>query len=106
MNEEITDGFHTMDELYEFRKVLSALVFNGWSNAGLFNVHKSKRHSDGELCFGGGWFIIVADTEHGQITFHYDLKDWDLFEMPEKETASPFDGHTSEDALKRLYKLI
>ena len=29
---KISDGYHTFDELYEFRKVYNAALFNEWAN--------------------------------------------------------------------------
>lgn len=52
---KISDGFHSFDELYHYRMLYNAAFFN--SLEGKYEVHKSYRHSDGELCFGGGWFI-------------------------------------------------
>jgi hypothetical protein len=67
-----------------------------------YNVHKSKKHNDGEDCFGGGWFIVMATLPTGQISNHYELKDWDLFQCEEIETADKWDGHTAQDVAKRL----
>jgi hypothetical protein len=104
--DEVSDGYHTFGELYEFRKTYNAVLFNLWASIGRYNVYKSKKHFDGEECFGGGWFIVMADLPTGQISNHYELKDWDMFEVPEFETAPiPFDGHTSEDVLDRLKAL-
>ena len=123
---QISDGYHTFDELYEFRKMYNAALFNEWAknydpdNSGInetfpipsklrshYNVHKSLRHHDGELCFGGGWFIVVAKLPTGQISNHYRLQDWDLFKVPEVEKALyEFDGHTGEDVLQRIGGLI
>lgn len=44
---EVSDGYHTFDELYEFRKLYNAALFNEWAAQGKFSVHKSKRHFDG-----------------------------------------------------------
>jgi hypothetical protein len=100
---KISDGYHTFGELYEFRKMYNAVLFNEWAKQGLCNVHKSKRHFDGEECFGGGWFIVMAELPTGQISNHYELKDWDLFDIPASEKARvPFDGHTAADVLERL----
>jgi hypothetical protein len=102
----ISDGYHTFGELYEFRKVFNAALFNEWANVGKYEVHKSTRHEDGELCFGGGWFIVVAKLPRGQISNHYEMKDWDLFKVMETEKALfPFDGHTPQDVLKRINEL-
>ena len=75
---KISDGFHTFEELYEFRKVYNAALFNEWYRCGIYSVHKSKKHGDGEECFGGGWFIVMATTPDGQISNHYEMKDWEL----------------------------
>jgi hypothetical protein len=112
---KVSDGYHTFNELYEFRKVYNAALFNEW--AGDYNyakgvndvkhdVHKSWKHNDGEPCFGGGWFIVVAVLPTGQISNHYEASDWDLFKIPETEKAKyPFDGHTANDVLERLKNL-
>ena len=98
-----SDGYHTFNELYEFRKAYNAALFNEWAAGNKCSVHKSWRHHDGELCFGGGWFIVVAVLPNGQISNHYEAKDWDLFAVPETERALfEFDGHTSADVIARL----
>lgn len=122
--EMVSDGFHTFKELYQFRKVYNAALFNEWTKTfdekrpsfvggscyipskAKYNVHKSWRHFDGELCFGGGWFIVSAQLPTGQISNHYKAEDWDLFKVPEVEKALfEFDGHTSKDVLERLKSL-
>lgn len=100
-----SDGYHTFNELYDFRKAYNALLFNEWAKQDKFNVHKSWRHSDGELCFGGGWFVVSAQTPAGQITNHYEEKDWDMFRCDELKTAAEWDGHTAHQALERLLAL-
>ena len=100
---EVSDGYHTFNELYYYRMLYNAAFFNllpkEW-------VHKSKRHHTGEECFGGGWFIVMANLPTGQISNHYELKDWDLFQVPEKEFADEWDGHTPQEAAERLYKYL
>lgn len=103
----ISDGYHTFKELYMFRMVYNALLFNEWAKKDMYNVHKSKRHNDGELCFGGGWFIVSAMLPTGLISNHYEMKYWDLFDVLETSRAIfEFDGHTSEIALERMIKLL
>ncbi len=104
--ENISDGYHTFKELYEFRKLYNAAFFNELVKNNTCKVHKSKRHSDGELCFGGGWFIVMAELPTGQISNHYELSDWDLFKCEEQERADKFDGHTPEDVMKRIKAYI
>ena len=100
---EVSDGYHTFNELYYYRMLYNAAFFNllpkEW-------VHKSKRHHTGEECFGGGWFIVMANLPTGQISNHYELKDWDLFKVPEKEFADEWDGHTPQKAADRLRKYL
>ena len=98
-----SDGYHTFNELYEFRKAYNIALFNEWAANGKCSVHKSWRHDDGELCFGGGWFIVVAVLPQGQISNHYEAKDWDLFHIQETGKALfEFDGHTGADVIERL----
>jgi hypothetical protein len=98
-----SDGYHTFNELYEFRKAYNVALFNEWASSNKCFVHKSWRHNDGELCFGGGWFIVVAVLPQGQISNHYEAKDWGLFSVPETERALfEFDGHTGTDVVERL----
>lgn len=127
LKQNLSDGYHTFEELYLFRKIYNAVLFNEWakpymdrlnaiekgliSHADMvlpkYDLHKSWKHNDGELCFGGGWFIVVAILPSGQISNHYEAKDWDLFKVPIVEKAKyEFDGHTSADVIVRLKSLI
>lgn len=115
---EISDGYHTFNELYEFRKMYNAALFNEWGKSadrlmeeeGKYSVHKSWRHHDGELCFPNSkhrWFIVSANLPSGLISNHYKEKDWDLFKVPEVEKALfPFDGHTGKDVLERIKRIL
>lgn len=117
ITENTSDGYHTFKELYDFRKAYNVALFNEWGRKGLIPnpngsyhskcyVHKSWKHHDGELCFGGGWFIVVAVLPTGQISNHYKAEDWDLFQIPETEKALfKFDGHTGQDVIDRLLHL-
>ena len=95
--DKISDGYHTFADLYEQRLILSAALAKN-------NPHawKSKRHEDGSVPFGGGWFIMGFDTDHGCYTYHYELKDWVLFHCKELEKGKPWDGHTSKDVRRLL----
>lgn len=95
--EKISDGYHTFADLYEQRLILSAALANNNPNA-----WKSKRHEDGSVPFGGGWFIMGFDTDEGCYTYHYELKDLDLFQCKELDKGKPWDGHTSKDVRRLL----
>ena len=98
-----SDGYHTFNELYDFRKAYNVALFNEWAKQGKYDVHKSVRHHDGTNCFGGGWFIVVAVLPDGQISNHYEIKDWYLFDVEIVDKAKhEFDGHTSQDVINRL----
>lgn len=122
-DELISDGWHTFGELYEFRKVYNAVLFNEWAKPLMeqlksedlpesyqpkYSVHKSWKHEDGEWCFGEKkkWFIVSAMLPTGLISNHYKAKDWDLFQIPTTEKALfKFDGHNGFDVLERLKRL-
>ena len=42
------------------------------------------------------------DTDEGCYTYHYELKDWDLFQCKELDKGKPWDGHTSRDVRRLL----
>ena len=103
----ISDGFHTFGQLYAFRAALTALLFNTWAREGRYDVHKSRRHSDGSIPFGDpDWFIVVATPPTGQVSFHYRMAEWDRFTCPERERPAPWDDHDAAQALARLSALI
>lgn len=104
--DELSDGYHTFEELYQFRMYYNAAFFNEYVKAHPDKVVKSKRHHDGELCFGGGWFIVMASLPSGQISNHYRDSDWKLFDVPEVERAPEWDGHTPKMVLDRLYRFL
>lgn len=98
---QVSDGYHTFNELYDFRREYNAALVNTHA----YPCHKSLRHSDGELCFGGGWFIVMMELPTGQISNHYEIKYWNEFNCEERECAEPWDGHTDKDVLARLSSL-
>lgn len=114
-----SDGYHTFDELYRYRMLYNAALFNEWAarteyvktvdewalhraNGVVTDVHKSWCHSDGEQCFGGGWFVVSAQLPNGQITNHYPAENWKYFRIPIRPRAAEWDGHTPEEAATRL----
>ena len=108
---EITDLLNRqqnlIDELYTFRLVYNALLFNTWYANGDVEVYKSKKHYDDEYCFDGEWFVVVAMLPTGQITNHYNILHWDFFNIPEyPKVKDEYDGHDSVDVLNRLIDYI
>ena len=98
---EMSDGYHTFNGLYHQRMMLFAALVKAYKD----KAWKSYKHEDGELCFGGGWFIVGIDTPAGSYTYHYESKDFDLFDCVELSVAKHWDGHTEADVgrLMSLY---
>lgn len=109
----VSDGYHTMDELYDHRiSIFIALckaAYKLWQEGLAPRPWRSKKHSDGELCFGTGTqFVLGIGKEAGeQITYHIPIERWDETEdfAEDLETAPEFDGHTSNDVLTRLQEI-
>lgn len=118
---EVSDGYHTFDELYDHRITLYIMLckqvqeyeYHGdiRNHGEKFNhqkVWRSKRHSDGELCFGTGTqYILGIGTIKGkQISYHIPIERWDEAEFAEERDKAPeWDGHTPADVITRLKSL-
>ncbi len=100
---QVSDGFHTMDELYEHRIVLFIALCSVCEK---MEIWRSKLHSDGTMF--DGQFILGMKKEAGeQITYHLPLKYWSYTEFAETlEEAPEWDQHTSSDVLERLKNLF
>lgn len=102
----VSDGYHTMDDLYDHRLALTVALFNTWYKYGVgdeVQVMKSKLHDDGTMF--NNYFIVVAATPRGNISYHYKLEHWDKFKIPEVERAPEWDGHDSKAVCARLMSL-
>lgn len=104
---ETSDGYHTFNELYDHRITLFIALCKIRASHKLAptEVWRSKRHSNGELCFGTGTqFVLGIYTQKGkQITYHIPVERWEETNFAETlEKAPEWDGHSSEDVLKRL----
>lgn len=98
--EEISDGYHTFSELYCHRAYLFMVLVQIFPKY----AWKSKLHSDGTMF--DDMFIVGLDIPKiGQMSYHFDLKYYDLFRCKELERGLEWDGHTPEDVLKRLKSL-
>lgn len=104
--DDISDGYHTFKELYRYRMLYNAAFFNLLYATGKVRVTKSRFHSDGEPCFGGGWFVVQAELPTGQVSNHYEEKYWDLFKVMEVEKADSWDGHTPQLAADRIERFV
>lgn len=97
---ELSDGYHTFNELYHHRAVLFSVICNDYSNL----AWKSKKHHDGTMY--DNMFIVGINTPQGQATYHYDIDPyWEYFNVPEYENAPEWDGHTASEAIERIASL-
>lgn len=97
---DISDGYHTFDELYEHRVALFIALCNQWN----LNAWKSRLHSDGTMF--DGWFIAGIWMEKWKtLTYHLPEDIWDKLKVDEVTNAPEWDGHTSKDVVNLLYDL-
>ena len=97
---ELSDGYHTFNELYHHRAVLFSVICNSMPD----KAWKSKLHDTGDMF--DGMFIVGIETPEGQATYHYDIEPyWDMFKVKELEKAPKWDDHTPDDAINRIEKL-
>src|ERR1035441_4643794 len=95
---QISDGFHTFDELYEHR----GLLFLALQRAHPDLAWCSRLHEDGSMF--EGWFVAGLDLPPGPITYHFPQRLWPLAVACARELprAPKWDGHTPAQALDRL----
>lgn len=104
---DISDGYHTFNELYEFKMLYNAAFVNEYIKTHPHAAEKATRHSDGKECFGGGWFVVNVMLPTGLISNHYKLnfENEFLFNCEDKFIAKfKYDGHTNQDVVERLKK--
>lgn len=109
INGSTSDGFHTFDELYHHRTVLFLLLLNQiremvWIPGHRPRCWKSRLHADGTMF--DGFFIAGVDTPWGSATYHLKNKYWDEALVEARTHAPTFDGHTPEDTLTRLCRML
>ena len=96
-----SDGYHTFNELYHHRAVLFSVIVENFAA----RAWKSKLHADGTMY--EGMFIVGIETPDGQATYHYDVEPyWNLFRCKEVDRAPEWDGHTPDQAIERIGKLV
>ncbi len=96
-----SDEYHTFNELYHHRAVLFSVIVENFAA----RAWKSKLHADGTMY--DGMFIVGIETPDGQATYHYDIDPyWGLFRCKEVDRAPEWDGHTPDQAIERIGKLV
>lgn len=96
---EISDGYHTMKELYYARAVLFATLCKLHpEQATVYDLHEDGTMYD-------DMFLALIKTPQGDFSYHIENADKHLFEgVKREEKAPPFDGHVSAD-VTRLFTL-
>lgn len=90
---DISDGYHTFDELYDHRVLLFIYIIR---QSPLKAVWK---YDEGFA----GWFCLYYETPAGQISYHVPLKYLGLIkDIVKQDQNYKWDGHTSNDVLYRL----
>lgn len=101
INGETSDGYHTFNELYHHRALLFSVIVRNYPEM----CWKSKKHHAGDMY--EGMFIVGINTQDGQASYHYYIDPyWDMFECKELEFAPEWDGHTPDQAIDRIGKLM
>jgi hypothetical protein len=101
MSGQVSDGYHTFDELYEHRHALFLALCRQDPN----RVWRSKLHADGSAF--DGWFVMGINEAPGhQITYHLPMRLWEEADFADTIDRAPeWDGHTSADVITRLSEL-
>ena len=96
---QVSDGYHTFDELYEHRCLLFLNLMAGRPEVSW----RARRHEDGSAI--KGYWIAGMRLPSGDVTYHVPNRLWRLLDGHTVETrarAPKWDGHTSAEALRRL----
>ena len=98
--DNISDGYHTFDELYYQRIMLTKTVaLAAITNFDKDAVYRSKLHLDGTMYTD--FFIVVFNTPEGNFSYHYHMIYWGVFDfLKELPNAEEFDRHTWEDVTR------
>jgi hypothetical protein len=96
LGDDISDGFHTFDQLYDHRCLLFVRLCQ-------LQPQKAAWRPDRDY---GTWFVLYLETDCGQISYHVPGKFLKFVEpsIPRIDEYK-WDGHSSETVLKRLEHL-
>ncbi len=88
---DISDGYHTFDELYDHRVLI-------YINLCLLMKDKAAWRPDFE-----GWYCLYLDLNGAQISYHCPNKTLSLIEGKiTRNDQMVFDGHQGSDVIYRL----
>lgn len=93
---KVSDGYHTIEELYEHRN----LLFINFVLAVKDKYEVLWRSDD----YTPGWFIVYVELPTGQISYHLPDNYHEYIKDFPEASDSYWDGHTSEDVQRRLHE--
>ena len=97
----VTDSYHSFEELYAHRILLFIALMKTHTEISW----KSRLHNDGTSY--DGWFVAGMHLPSGDITYHIYDKFWGMLQnINTLEKSPPWDGHTSEEVIRRLNNWI
>lgn len=105
---QISDGYHTFDELYDHRIALWIALCRKmveFHHRADDLIWRTRLHSDGSQF--EGWFLLgMGDKAGEQITYHLPDREWEACDFAQtRERAPEFDGHTPANVIERIGRL-
>ena len=105
---QVSDSFHTMDEVYEHRIALFIALCRLIEKGGDFRAFswRSKKHHPEDSGMYDGWFVLgvsfrrleIEDDKEMQISYHLPLSRWEETNFAITYDHAPkWDGHSPED---------
>jgi hypothetical protein len=95
---QVSDGFHTFQELYDHRTALFIALMRAFPQ----KSWRSRFHEDGTMY--PDFFVAGMQLDTDQISYHLELRWWD--ELDEicvtLDRAPKWDGHSPSDVVVRL----
>lgn len=89
---DISDGYHTFDELYTHRIALFLLLVNSVDYP-CFIKHEHYK----------GWDAVYLETPGGQVSYHVPMHNREYLKRAKiVEDEYQYDGHTGDDVVFRL----
>ncbi len=96
---QVSDGYHTFDELYEHRNLLFVALMRSYPAL----AWRARSHEDGAGF--EGWFIAGMHLPTGDSSYHLPESLWLMLDgrgITTTDTAPAWDGHTAKDVIERL----
>lgn len=100
---EISDGYHTFNELYDHRNFLFIALMKSHPELSW----RANNHEDGTMF--DGCFVAGMHLPSGDISYHLPISMWELLDnygIATSNKATKWDGHVPADVIKRLKEFL